>query len=281
MPGSGEDIAMLMECAEAARLGAETLEILRSGFYAAPSGRRVVIADDLRAAVVGTVAYPPDAALPAVPPGSYATRFEVCNETTLVAARRLAEAGRRPVALNFASARRAGGGFLNGARAQEESLARASGLYACLVDNPMYAYHRQRQDSLYSSYALYSPAVPVFRTDDGMLLEEFYRCAFISAPAPNANAQRRHAGRRMPRVVQAMAERIGKVLTIGAAQGHDTIILGAWGCGAFGNDPAAVASLFHAALTGSFQSIYQTVVFAVVDLSLEERFIGPFCRLFG
>ena len=231
--------------------------------------------------MVGTVAYPPDTELSAVPPGSHVTQFDVRNETTLVAARRMAEAGRRPVALNFASARRAGGGFLNGALAQEESLARSSGLYACLVDNPMYAYHRTGRNALYSNYALYSPAVPVFRTDDGALLEEIYHCAFISAPAPNAHALGRRAARRMPRVLRVMAERIAKVLTIGAAHGHDTIILGAWGCGAFGNDPAEVASLFHAALTGPFQGVYQTVVFAVLDFSPEERFIGPFRRLFG
>jgi uncharacterized protein (TIGR02452 family) len=95
-----------------------------------------------------------------------------------VAARR----GLRPVALNFASATSPGGGFLSGARAQEECLARCSGLYACLADNPMYGFHRARRDALYSDYAVYSPDVPVFRSEDpaGTLLDEPWLCSFIT-----------------------------------------------------------------------------------------------------
>src|SRR5205823_7936071 len=118
-----------------------------------------------RRAVQGTRSYPPDHALIKVEPGNTPTRFEVANETTLAAARRLLTAGLRPVALNFASATAPGGGFLSGARAQEESLARSSGLYACLVGNAMYEFHRPRHDPMYTHYAIYSPDVPVFRTD--------------------------------------------------------------------------------------------------------------------
>src|SRR5207253_843688 len=100
-------------------------------------------------------------------------------ETTLASARRLVAAGQRPAALNFASAKHPGGGFLNGALAQEESLARSSALYACLVGNPMYTFHQAQSDALYTDYAIYSPDVPVFRGDDGALLPEPYLCSFI------------------------------------------------------------------------------------------------------
>lgn len=75
-------------------------------------------------------------------------------------------------ALNFASATHPGGGFLSGARAQEESIARSSGLFACLEGREMYSWHRSRLDAMYSDWIIYSPDVPVFRTDDGELLEE-------------------------------------------------------------------------------------------------------------
>jgi len=88
--------------------------------------------------------------------------------------------------LNFASATHPGGGFLSGARAQEEYLARSSGLYACIRDNPMYAFHRSRSDPHYTNYAVYSPEVPVFRSDDGSLLDEPYTVGIITSPAVNA-----------------------------------------------------------------------------------------------
>ena len=108
--------------------------------------------------------------------------IELANETTLVASRRLVDAGYRPVALNVALAKHPGGGFLTGARAQEESLARSSALFACLDGNPMYDFHRARQDPMYSDYALYSPDVPVIRADDGTLLDDPYMCSFVTCP---------------------------------------------------------------------------------------------------
>lgn len=197
------------------------------------------------------------------------------------AARRLVAAGSLPVALNFASARHPGGGFLGGARAQEESLARASALYACLNGNPLYAWHESHRDPFYTDYAIYAPDVPVFREESGVLLDEPYLCAFITCPAVNARvALERDPGCR-PAIRAAMARRIERVLAIAAAHDHAHMILGAWGCGVFGNDPREIASLFHSALNGPFREVFAGVVFAILDRSSERRFIGPFEQVFG
>ena len=60
-----------------------------------------------------------------------------------------------------------------GARLPDRATPGASGfdLYACLDGNPMYAHHRDRRDPFYSHFVIYSPDVPVFRTDAGDLLE--------------------------------------------------------------------------------------------------------------
>jgi uncharacterized protein (TIGR02452 family) len=71
------------------------------------------------------------------------------------------------------------------------------------------------------------------------------------------------------------------VLTIAAAHGHDALVLGAWGCGVFGNDTQEIAELFHSALSYHFQGVFTRIVFAVLDWSEERRFIGPFQRLFA
>lgn len=183
--------------------------------------------------------------------------------------------------LNFASATHPDGGFLTGARAQEESLCWSSALYACLVDHPLYAFHRQRHDPLYTDYALYSPEVPVFRDDEGRLLDEPYVCSFITSAAVNASALLQRDPDRRTLIKPAMTERIRKVLTIGAALGHTAIVLGAWGCGAFGNDGHEIAALFKQALLGEFRGVYETVVFAMLDFSDDQQFIGPFKTVFG
>ena len=84
--------------------------------------------------------------------------------------------GARVAALDFASARDPGGGFLAGARAQEDSLARASGLYALLLDDPMSDHHRSRKDPFYTAWVIDRPDVPVFRLDERQLIGQERRC---------------------------------------------------------------------------------------------------------
>ena len=143
------------------------MAILEASEYRTESGILVSISDRLQQAISGTESCPPDVDIPTIRPGVEPTRITVENMTTLAAVAMVAAEGYSPAALNFASAKNPGGGFLKGARAQEESLARASGLYPCIASNPMYDYHRSRHDCMCSHYAIYSPGVPVIREDDG------------------------------------------------------------------------------------------------------------------
>ncbi|KAI9007828.1 hypothetical protein DFJ74DRAFT_689225 [Hyaloraphidium curvatum] len=261
--------------------GAEAVEIIRTGRYTAADGTPVDVADALAEAVRGTVSYPPHSSLPSFPLRGRGTVFEVANESTLSAARRLSLAGLDPAALSFASAKNPGGGFLGGARAQEESLCRSSGLYACLVGGEMYRDHAGTRGGFYTNYAIYSPGVPVFRDDEGELLAEPFRCAFVTAPAVNAGTYLSGGRGTQAEVEREMRERVRKVLHIIAAHGHDAVVLGAWGCGVFRNDPEVVAELFREALMGEFAGAFGRVVFAVLDSSAEGKFIDPFERRFA
>src|SRR5262249_47012419 len=188
--------------------------------------------------------------------------------------------GHRVAALNFASAKNPGGGFLKGARAQEESLARASGLYAMLLGDPMYDHHRSRNDPMYTTWVIYSPDVPVFRLDEGQLLDEPYFCSFLTSPAVNVGALR-HRDRRGDEARRVMQERVERVLAVAALHGHEALVLGAWGCGVFKNDPAQIAELFQTALAAWFRGAFTHVVFAVLDSSAEQRSLGAFEEVFG
>ncbi len=128
-----------------------------------------------------------------------------------------------------------------------------------------------------SDYMIYSPEVPVVRGDSGVLLEEPYTVSVITAAAADAKMVPEERKRE---ISTAMGRRIRKVLAVGAAHHHDGIVLGAWGCGAFGCDANEMAGLFRQTLEQDFQGAYQQVVFAIVDWSRERRFIGPFEKAF-
>ncbi len=268
-----------MDRAIAARLGQETVAILRAGQYTAPSGRVVDLREALGASLAGTREYRPsnDMTPPAASPAK--TPITVENKTVLAVGARMASAG--PVAaLNFASATTPGGGFLSGARAQEESIARSSGLFVALEGRQMYAHHKARLDAMYSDYVIYASNMPVFRTDDGELLEEPWSLSILTCPAANGVALRKYAPDRLKDVPSVMTTRTHKVLAVAAENDVRRLILGAWGCGAFGLDAEMMAGVFRAALLGPFRGVFDEVVFAVTDWSDDQRFIGPFQRAF-
>ena len=262
-------------------LGQEAVAIIKAGGYRAPSGRKVDLAPLIAKAMKGTISYPPGKDPAPARPGSFTTTLRVENETTLSAVIALKNRRLDSAALNMASAESPGGGFLSGARAQEEYLCRSSTLYACLKDNPMYAFHRNAKDDFYTDYVIYSPNVPVFRTDDSGCLEEPYLTSFITSPAVNATGVKNFAPARVGEIEPIMAKRIRKVLGVAAAHGTTCLVLGAWGCGAFGNDGRLIARLFREAIESDFRGVFQEIVFAITDWSNDKKFIGPFEKAFA
>jgi uncharacterized protein (TIGR02452 family) len=281
----------------------QTEEIVAAGSYRASDGRTVSIAAAVAAARQGTRMYGPGPVEtprtgPADPSGSgpvnpsltspeassqagpVDTFFEVTGESSLEAARRLPG----PVAvLNFASARNPGGGYLNGAQAQEEALCRASALYTCVVEaREFYDHHRAHRDPFYTDRVIHSPAVPVFRDDRGRLLDEPYTAGFLTAAAPNAGVVLRTAPERVPELPRALAARAERVLETAAAHGYRRLVLGAWGCGVFQNDPAQVAGAFRALLTdgGRFAGSFEHIVFGVLDRTKGAVVLSAFERAF-
>ena len=159
------------------------------------------------------------------------------------------EAGRAyedPLVMNFANAHNPGGGFKLGANAQEEALCRCSTLYASITSDAarvMYSYNNTHISRVESDYFLISPNVVVFRDKDLSLLETPVVMGVVTIPAPN----RRGAAMAAPAglVEETFIRRIRLLLRAAAVNGYKDLVLGAWGCGAFGNRPDDVASYFR------------------------------------
>jgi uncharacterized protein (TIGR02452 family) len=237
----------------------ETLDILKEKHYTSLNGEVVDISKSLDAAVDGTIYYPADFDF-SVKAVFRIPKIEVTNETTAQAAVRLADK-ENLVALNFASARNQGGGFLSGAVAQEEDLCRCSGLYSCLKKKPLfYNANILCDDTLYTDGIIYSPKVPFIRNEHNLLLETPFELSIISAPAPNLNGSNSIDE---DLYVNTILNRSQRILQVAHENGHKNIILGAWGCGAFGNDSVNIANIFMAAL----QSVpsFEHVCFAIYD----------------
>jgi uncharacterized protein (TIGR02452 family) len=170
--------------------------------------------------------------------------MEVSQESVFEALQRIVRSRRNThvVALNFGSPTEPGGGFLAGIAAQEGSIARASALYPSIQRHrEMYQFgETQAGAPLKSDYMIYSPLVPFFRDDKGALLERPFLVSVITCAAPDANqVKEAHQKRVLP---TAMKNRLRKIMQLAAEREDLVVVLGAFGCGTCGNDPAMVAN---------------------------------------
>jgi uncharacterized protein (TIGR02452 family) len=271
-------------------LAQETVEIVARGSYRTKNGHLVDLSQAIRECLAGTRFFPPEelkrlrGEVLSLPAQGKATTLEVVRETTLMGIHRLLSQGKAPVAvLNFASAKNPGGGFLNGSQAQEESLARSSALYASLLQAPaFYQRHRASPSLLYSDAMILSPSCPIFREDEGTLLETPQRVTFITSPAPNAGAAANNRPEELSRIPEVFHQRSDYLLALAASQGYQHLILGAWGCGVFRNDPALVAKTFMGHLKGgAWAGRFAHVTFSVWDTSAHQETFMAFQRAVG
>lgn len=262
----------------------QTLSVIEKGNYQNNLGETVSIKNETDFAVENTKLFrtedfPEEFVLMKI---EGETKFEVTDETTLEAAKRICKESENPFVLNFASAKNPGGGFLGGAQAQEESLARSSALYPCLTANfEMYQFNRGRKSCLYSDWMIYSPQVPVFRNDDGSLTQKPYTVSFLTSPAVNAGVVRQKEPQNVHLIESVNKERARKFLWIANQNRHETLILGAWGCGVFQNEPRMIARIFKDLLTDEFANCFERVIMAIYDRTPTRKVYQEFVEQFA
>ncbi len=171
--------------------------------------------------------------------------------------------------LNFASAYNPGGGFLNGAMAQEESLAYCSNLYETIKDNEFYALNKGVRTKMYSDNMIISN-VEFFKNSNYSCVLQPKEITVITSAAVNmGEIIKRKENIQLAK--ETMKNRMRKVLKLFANEGCETIILGGFGCGVFGNNPEDVANYWVDLLKDeSYEKYFKTIIFSVYDSKVEK-----------
>ena len=185
----------------------------------------------------------------------------------------------RIAVLNFASATTPGGGVTKGSSAQEESLCRCSTLYPALTSNALwdayYSVNRAARNPLYTDALIYTPNVTICKTDvqfpERLEQSDWTEVDVITCAAPNLRQRpgnQYNLDQSAPVVVspdELLAlhkSRARHILTVAASKGVDAIVLGAFGCGAFQNDPTVVAEAYKDVLE-EMKGYFSLIEFAI------------------
>jgi len=190
--------------------------------------------------------------------------------------------------LSFGSAKNPGGGFIKGAQAQEESIARSSTLYPSLMTNTaenFYRSHRKDPKEGYYSHAMiYFPRVLLIRDDNGEWQSPI-EIDVVTSAGVNAGVVRRYLRERISEdesgIYVAMKERMARILFLFERQGVRNVVLGSFGTGVFRNSVELVAGIWAELLTAEdarFKRSFDHVVFAILGHSTFETFKKTFAK---
>lgn len=240
-------------------------------------------------------------------------KIDIMHETTLDCAYRLTQEYGNNIniaMLNFSSAKNPGGGWDTGAIAQEESIARSSTLIPTLekYQTEFYDYHKyQKKTMLYSHALIYSPDIIFMKHGNGCQIERddgYYKCNVITSPAVNAGYYVKRAKTQdymMQKyggdpeqftkeemawnvVENIMRERISRVFELAMKYDNKYLILGAWGCGVFKNEPNMIAKIFAEVIRDRYYNTFEHIVFAILDHPKKQtinKFIYEFEKIFN
>lgn len=228
------------------------------------------------------------------------TEIQVLEQDCILAARDLVEQGMNPAVLNMANLYHPGGGVLTGSGAQEEELCRRStlavslyqfsltgGQFGDLAQMAGVERRAERYPMDNSFGGIYSPGITFFRgtRDEGYALSDSpFKASVISVAALNFNPKHGHStlvnGRISEEDRTITCNKIRTILRIGALKGHDSLVLSAFGCGAFCTPPVQMAELFHQVIfEPEFQGRFRKIEFAVIDTPNSSNF-KPFHKEF-
>ena len=250
-----------------------TVRIVKKGFYVSPKGKEIEITDTDKM-VDGTKFYGKKVVIDYDSLPKYETKIEVIDNDCLYAAKDLIDKGLNPCVLNMASFHTPGGGVTRGSSAQEESIFRRTNIFKSLYQfNEIGSAYgiKQREERYpldYNFGGIYTPNVTVFKAsegDDCILLEEPYKIGVVSVAA--VKNPRVENGKLVPWVVDTLKCKIRQILDIALENGHDSIVLSAFGCGAYKTPPTEMARLFKEILSrDDYKNAFKAISFAIINV---------------
>lgn len=277
----------------------ETLALIKQGWYIATDGTRVEL-PSVDKVMEAAEMYTHKICFDNSFDRSIITEIHVEDKDCVQAAQELINVGFNPAMLNLADLYIPGGIVEYGSGAQEENLCRRSNLVQSLYQ---FSSMRIKQyptlnlkthkcqypmDELYGG--VYSGIVTFFRTteqENSALVPNPYNIPVISVAAINKPQIGRN-GMIVDRDVEITLEKIRTIFRIGMIKGHDSLVLSAFGCGAFANPPKHIARLFHQVIEEEeFKNVFKLIEFAILDgyrTGLKhnpEGNLKPFLQEFG
>lgn len=225
----------------------------------------------------------------------FKTNIIISKNRTMEAGRAWSKKGNTAV-LNFASATNPGGGVLGGSSAQEECLCRVSTLYNCLNTkdcwDKYYNPNRAEANVLHNNNIIYTPKVIGFKDDDYHVLDEseYFYVDVISCAAPNLREKPNNGWCNQgesnnsvtisdEELFEIHKKRARYILNIAAVNKIRNLVLGAFGCGAFKNNPEVVAKAYKEVLN-EFDGTFENIEFAIYCKSYETQNYDIFKAIF-
>lgn len=246
------------------------------------------LSESVRQSIFRTRFYPEEGKLSVSKNLGKQAKVSVTNHRTFQAAELMSvrNPGKRIAVLNFASATSPGGGVKTGSAAQEESLCRCSTLYPVLkqefLQEKYYGFHRFRRDSLYTDSCIYTPGIQIIKSDENqperLPEEKWMNVDVITCAAPNLRSiNSPHLDEE--ELYKLHLRRGRKILDAAIDNGAEALVLGAFGCGAFRNDPQVVANAY-AKLMEEYSEAFDEIEFAVFYRGSESANYEAFKKLF-
>ena len=271
-----------------------TVAIVKKGGYTSPMGNEVKLPNP-KEMVDGTKFYGKKVvndydALP-----RYETEVKVIDRDCVYAAKDLIDRGLNPCMLNMASFSTPGGGVTKGSSAQEENIFRRSNLFKSLYqfhsigENYKIEQKEERYPLDYNFGGIYTPHVTIFKGGSDTrytLLEEPFEVAVVSVAAvKNPSLQN---GKLTPWVIDVLKNKIRQILDIALENGHDSLVLSAFGCGAYKTPPTEMAKLFKEVIESKkYKGAFKVIHFAIINVTSTngshnpEGNYKPFKEVFG
>lgn len=261
------------------KIAQEQLRLIDTGTYIIYS-----IKDEINKMIAGTVSHKDIPEIEGLSLSDTNTcKITVSNKDTISAILDKKKLNDGVCALNFASAKHPGGGFESGALAQEECLCYCSTLFGSLREQTE-VYEESLNNlnnGLYSNWTIYSPNVSIVRDSKYRFIVPA-KCSFITSPAPNAKVYLNRRKGNEKDLAKALYKRCELVLKTAALHGEKNLILGAFGCGVFGNDPNKVAETFKRLLIDEgYAGYFDSIEFAILTRSGDNSNFNAFKRCFG